>query len=162
MAAHVQGAVALADGDAAETLVALRRAFTLWQELGAPYEVARVRMMMASACRALGDADTATLELEAARELFALLGAAPDLASIDAIGPRAAPADLHGLTGREAEVLRLVAAGKSNRDIAVELVISEHTVARHVQNIFAKLGVSSRTAASAFAFEHHLVGRGHF
>ena len=162
IAAHVQGAVALAQGDAAGGLVTLRRAFALWQELGAPYEVARVRVLLGSACRALGDDDTATLELEAAREVFAELGATPDLASIDSIGRQSAPADLHGLTPREAEVLRLVAAGKSNRAIATELVISEHTVARHVQNIFAKLGVSSRTAASAFAFEHDLVGRGHF
>jgi DNA-binding NarL/FixJ family response regulator len=111
---------------------------------------------MASACRALADEDGATLELEAAREAFAQIGAAPDLASIDA-----RPSELHGLTAREAEVLRLVAAGKSNREIAIELVISEHTVARHLQNIFAKLGVSSRTAASVFAFQHGLVGRGH-
>jgi DNA-binding CsgD family transcriptional regulator len=162
MAAHVQGAVAFAEGDAERTLVVLRRAFTLWQELAAPYEAARVRMLMGLACRALGDADTATLELEAAREVFAQLGAVPDLALIDSIGSRAAPAELRGLTAREAEVLRLVAAGRSNREIATKLVISEHTVARHVQNIFAKLGVSSRTAASAFAFEHDLVGRGHF
>jgi DNA-binding NarL/FixJ family response regulator len=93
--------------------------------------------------------------------VFAQLGAAPDVAWIDSIGQHTRPA-VHGLTAREVEVLRLVAAGKSNREIATELVISEHTVARHVQNIFAKLGVSSRTAASAFAFEHDLAGRGHF
>ena len=68
-------------------------------------------------------------------------------------GPEALPA---GLTAREAEVLRLVADGRTNRDIAVELVISEHTVARHLQNIFAKIDVSSRSAATAFAFEHGL------
>jgi DNA-binding NarL/FixJ family response regulator len=157
MAAQVRGAVALAEGDAERALVALRQAFVLWHELAAPYEVARVRVSMASACRALADEDGATLELEAAREAFAQIGAAPDLASIDA-----RPSELHGLTAREAEVLRLVAAGKSNREIATELVISEHTVARHLQNIFAKLGVSSRTAASVFAFQHGLVGRGHF
>jgi DNA-binding NarL/FixJ family response regulator len=81
----------------------------------------------------------------------------PDLARVDALAPGAGPADAHGLTARELEVLRLVAAGKSNREIASMLVISEHTVARHLQNIFAKLGLSSRTAASAFAFEHDLV-----
>jgi DNA-binding NarL/FixJ family response regulator len=97
------------------------------------------------------------LELEAAREAFLELGAAPDLARLDALTGRAAAADTHGLTARELEVLRLVAAGRSNHEIATALVISDHTVARHLQNIFAKLGVSSRTAASAFAFEHHLV-----
>ncbi len=162
MAAHAQGAVALAEGDAGRGLVALRRAFALWHELAAPYEVARVRVLMGSACRALGDEVTATLELEAAREVFAGLGAAPDVSLIDSLGRRPGPADLHGLTAREVEVLRLVAAGKTNREIATKLVISEHTVARHVQNMFAKLSVSSRTAASAFAFEHGLVGRGHF
>jgi DNA-binding CsgD family transcriptional regulator len=162
MAAHAQGAVALAEGDAERSLVVLRRAFVLWQELAAPYEVARVRVLMGFACQALGDADTAALELEAAREVFVQLGATPDLASIDTLGSRTGQADLHGLTAREIEVLRLVAAGKSNREIATELMISEHTVARHVQNILGKLRVSSRTAASAFAYEHDLVGRGHF
>jgi DNA-binding NarL/FixJ family response regulator len=105
---------------------------------------------------ALGDDDTATLELEAARDMFARLGAAPDLARLESTAARAA-GNAYGLTPRQVEVLRLVAAGKTNREIAAALVISEHTVARHVQNIFAMLGVSSRTAASAFAFEHDLV-----
>jgi ATP/maltotriose-dependent transcriptional regulator MalT len=156
MAAHVRGAVAEAEGDAQGALIELRRALELWQELEAPYEGARVRVLIGSACRALGDEDTATLELEAAGEVFAELGAAPDVARIDTLVPGAASIEAHGLTKRELEVLRLVAAGKSNRDIAAELVISEHTVARHLQNIFAKLSVSSRTAASAFAFEHDL------
>jgi DNA-binding CsgD family transcriptional regulator len=117
-----------------------------------------VRAQIGSACRMLGDDDTAAMELDAARESFAELGAASDLASIEV----RADAGLHGLTAREAEVLRLVAAGKTNREVATELFISEHTAARHLQNIFAKLGVSSRTAASAFAFEHDLLRPGRF
>jgi DNA-binding NarL/FixJ family response regulator len=162
MAAHAGGAIALAEADAANALTALRRALEVWRELPAPYEVARIRLLIGSACRMLGDEDTANLELEAAREVFTELGAASDLAAIDSIEGPSSDADLHGLTPREAEVLRLVAAGRSNRDIAAALVISEHTVARHLQNVFAKLGVSSRTAATAFAFEHDLVGRGRF
>jgi len=108
------------------------------------------------ACAALGDEDTKTVELEAARDAFAGLGATPDVARLDALSGRGSP-DMHGLSPRELDVLRLVAAGKSNRDIAAELVISERTVARHVQNIFAKLRLSSRAAASVFAAEHGLL-----
>jgi ATP/maltotriose-dependent transcriptional regulator MalT len=157
IAAHARGAVDLAEGDAQEALVALRRAWQVWQELEAPYEAARARVLVGLACRALGDDVTAEMELDAARWIFQQLGAAPDLARVDALTTRAAPRDTHGLTAREVEVLRLVAAGKTNREVASELVVSEHTVARHVQNIFAKLGVSSRTAATAFAFERDLV-----
>jgi DNA-binding CsgD family transcriptional regulator len=156
IAAQVQGAVELADGDARAALVSLRRAWQVWQELEAPYEAARARVLVASACRALGDEDTAGLELEAARAGFEELGASPELARVDALARRR-DADTYGLSGRELEVLRLVAAGRTNREIAATLVLSEHTVARHVQNIFAKLRVSSRTAATAFAFEHDLV-----
>ena len=105
----------------------------------------------------LGDADTAALELEAAHSVFARLGAVTDLAFVASLTRRDESRDTHGLTKRELDVLRLVAAGKSNREIAAELVVSEHTAARHVQNILAKLRVSSRTAATAFAFEHDLV-----
>jgi DNA-binding NarL/FixJ family response regulator len=109
------------------------------------------------ACRSLGDHDTAEMEFDAARLGFQELGAGVDLATVERLlQPAAAPPPL-GLTTREVEVLSLVAAGRTNREISTALVISEHTVARHVQNIFAKLGVSSRTAASAFAFEHGLV-----
>jgi DNA-binding NarL/FixJ family response regulator len=157
MSAGARAAVALAAGDAQAGLVAARGAATAWLELRAPYDGARARAMVGLACRALGDEDTATLELEAARDAFAQLGAVGDLARVESLLRAGGPRDAYGLTARELEVLRLVASGKSNREIASALVISERTVARHLQNIFAKLRVSSRTAASAFAFEHHLV-----
>ena len=150
---QVLGAVELAEGAPSAALLPLRRALRIWQELGAPYEAARTRVLVGMACRALGDEDTAGLELEAARGAFEQLGAAPDLARI----APAAGRETHDLTPRELDVLRLVAAGRSNRQIAAELVVSEHTVARHVQNILAKLRVPSRTAAAAFAFEHGLL-----
>jgi DNA-binding CsgD family transcriptional regulator len=154
---YATGAVLLGEGDARAALVMLRRAWAAWRELDAPYEAARVRVLIGLASRDLGDRDTATMELDAARSVFWQLGAAPDAARVEALRPTARPKAPMGLTGREAEVLALVATGKTNREIAAALVISEHTVARHVQNILAKLGVSSRTAASAFAFEHDLV-----
>ena len=153
--AQTEGAVLLAEGDAAAALPQLRRAWQQWLELEAPYEAARVRVLMGQACRALGDDDGFGLELDAARSVFSELGAVPDVAWIESLtGP--VGGEQHGLTQRELEVLRLIATGKSNREIAAALVISEHTVARHVQNIFTKLDVSSRTAAGAFAFEHDL------
>jgi DNA-binding CsgD family transcriptional regulator len=155
--ARARGAVDLAEGDASGALVALRRAGQVWQEHEAPYEAARVRVLIGLACRALGDDDTAALELEAARDVFARLGAAPDLARVDSFVPSAASADTHGLTEREMEVLRMVAAGQTNKAIAAELVLSQRTVDRHVSNIFVKLGVSSRAAATAFAYENQLV-----
>ena len=157
LVAQSSGALGLAEGDAATALVALRHAWQAWRELEAPYEAARVRVLTGLACRALGDDDMSMLELEAARGVFAELGAGPDLARVNALAGTAGGAAPGGLTLRELEVLRLVAAGLSNKAIAAELVLSEHTVARHLQNIFAKLEVSSRTAASAFAFEHDLV-----
>jgi DNA-binding NarL/FixJ family response regulator len=152
--AHARGAVELAAGKPADALAALRRARALWQELEAPYELARTRVLIGTACRDLGDDESFALELDAARRVFEELGALPDLAALDASSERGAA---HGLSLRELEVLRLVASGKSNREIAKELVISEHTVARHVQNILTKLRVGSRTAAGAFAYEHDLM-----
>ena len=157
IAARVAAAVDLAAGNAKAALASLRRAAELWQELDAPYEVARVRVLVGQACHALGDDDTAALELEAARTVFEQLGARPDLVRVDSLTGSAQLEATHGLSPRELEVLRLVASGKTNREIASALVLSEHTIARHVQNIFTKLGVSSRTAATAFAFEHQLV-----
>jgi DNA-binding NarL/FixJ family response regulator len=157
VAAHATGAVLLAGGETRAALATLRRACTAWQELQAPYEAARARVLIGLAHRALGDTDTAELELDAACRVFRQLGAAPEVARVQALAPVAAPKTAGGLTAREVQVLRLVAAGRSNRAIAAELVISEHTVARHVQNIFAKLDVASRSAATAFAFEHGLL-----
>jgi DNA-binding CsgD family transcriptional regulator/tetratricopeptide (TPR) repeat protein len=156
MGSSTHGAVELAEGDAVRALVSLREGCRGWQTLQAPYETARTRVMVAQACRTLGDDDGFALELEAARAAFEELGATPDVERVDALAARDRPA-VHGLTPRELEVLRLVATGKSNREIAKALVISEHTAARHVQNILAKLDVTTRTAAGAFAFEHDLV-----
>jgi DNA-binding CsgD family transcriptional regulator len=157
LVAQALGAVELTAGDARAALTALRRAGHAWEELEAPYVAARVRELMGLACRALGDDDSAALELDAARGVFAQLGAAPDLARIDALTLRTASDDSHRLTARELQVLRLVAAGATNRAIAAELVLSERTVDRHVSNIFTKLGVSSRAAATAYAYQHQLV-----
>ncbi|MGH7445949.1 MAG: response regulator transcription factor, partial [Longimicrobiales bacterium] len=164
--AQACGAVDLAAGDAAAALVPLRRALHGWQQLGALHEAACVRVLLARACRALGDDDAAALELDAARTAFEQLGAAPDLARIASLrshGSAAARAGAaatdvrRGLTARELEVLSLVATGRTNRAIAADLFISEKTVARHVSNIFAKLAVASRAAATAYAYEHGLL-----
>jgi DNA-binding CsgD family transcriptional regulator len=148
LAAQGRGAVELARGDAGAALPHLRAARTGWRDLGAPYEAARVQLLIARACSALGDEDSAAIDREAAMDVLAKLGAAE--------GRR----DTHGLTERELEVLRLVAAGHTNKAIADELVLSERTVDRHVSNILAKLRVASRAAATAFAYEHGLVTRG--
>ena len=153
---HASGAVLLAEGRPDGALPDLRRAWRLWADLDAPYEAARVRVLLGRACRALGDQDTAAMELDAAGNVFRELGAAPDLATVAALVRGAASRDPSGLSPRETEVLRLVAAGLTNHAIATELVLSERTVARHVSNIFAKLGVGSRTAAALYAFERGL------
>ena len=152
--AQARGAVELATGDPHAALAALRDAAGVWRDLGAVYETARVRELLGLACRALGDEDTAALELAAAADAYRELGARSDLARLDGGG------NAHGLTGRELEVLRLVATGATNKAIAAELVLSERTVDRHVSNIFAKLDVSSRAAATARAYEHGLLAAG--
>jgi DNA-binding NarL/FixJ family response regulator len=165
MALNARGAVALAEGDARAAIEALRRAQDVWRRVGAPYLSARSRLLVARAFRALGDQDGAALELDAARKVFVQLGAAPDIRAAEAMTAPAAPAagsgiDTHGLSARELEVLRLVASGKTNKTIAGELFLSEKTVDRHVSNIFGKLNVSSRSAATAWAYQHRIVGSG--
>ena len=157
MAAHARGAVELAEGDAQAALGSLRRAFAGVAAGRGAVLAARVRVLMGLACRALGDDEGAGLELEAAEVVFEQLGAAPDLARIDSLATSAPSARPHGLTPRELQVLRLVATGKTNKAIAAELFLSERTVDRHVSNIFTKLDVPSRAAATAYAYEHKLI-----
>jgi DNA-binding CsgD family transcriptional regulator len=154
---HATGAVMLADGDGRAALDPLRRGWAAWRELEAPYEAARARVLVGLACRTIGDEVTAQMELDAARWIFHELGAAPDLARVEQLAGTAAPKRAAGLTRRESQVLALVATGESNRAIAADLFLSEKTVARHVSNILGKLGLPSRSAATAYAYEHDLV-----
>ncbi len=155
---HATGAVLLAEGDAHTALAPLRRAWTIWHGLDAPYEAARARVLVALACRQLGDTDTAEMELDAARLIFDQLEAGPDLTRVQGLARAGTSGKAGGrLTAREVQVIRLVAAGKSNRTIAADLFLSEKTVERHISNIFAKLALSSRAAATAYAYEHGLV-----
>lgn len=160
LAGQAVGAALIAGRDPGGALPVLRRSWNAWQEVDAPYCAARVRVLVARACRDLGDLDATRMELEAARSVFDQLGALPDLHALATLAgaPGREPSP-GGLTGREIEVLRLVASGRSNRAVATDLFLSEKTVARHVANIFAKLGVSSRAAATAYAYEHDLVDR---
>ncbi|MGI5379870.1 response regulator transcription factor [Streptomyces sp. CA-251387] len=155
-AAAACGAVAFAARDLDRALPLLRRALALWLELRVPYEAAQVRMTLAAADRAAGDGEGARMELRAAEQAFRQLGAVPDARRAAALLADVRRRQPGGLTEREIQVLRLVAEGRTNRAIAAELVISEHTVARHLNNIFAKLDVSSRAAATAYAYEHGL------
>jgi DNA-binding CsgD family transcriptional regulator len=157
MSAYASGAVALARSDPAGALTELRRALQVWQELGAPYEVARAQVLIGLACAELGDEDGAALELEAARTVFEGLGARPDMSRADSLRTSSSVTDTHGLSPRELQVLRFVASGETNKAIAAALVLSERTVDRHVSNIYAKLRVSSRAAATAYAYEHALL-----
>ena len=157
LAAHSQGAVELAAGDAKAALATLRQAWSGWQQLEAPFETARARMLVGQACRALGDDDTAVLEFDAARRLFAQLGAEPELARVEALLGAGKAGPEQGLTRRELEVLHLVAAGETNKAVAAALGISDRTVERHVSNIFDKLAVSSRAAATAYAYREKLI-----
>lgn len=157
LAAHARGALEFSEAKPDAALGALRRAFEAWQQLEVPYEAARVRVLIAMACRILGDEDSAALELNAARGAFSDLHAAPDIARVDALARGAASGSAHGLTRRELEVLRHVAAGLSNKAIARELALSSRTVDRHLGNIFDKLNVSSRSAATGLAYRERLI-----
>lgn len=154
LADHARASVLVADGRHAEALEAARRSCDAWRTLDMPYERARAQAVVATACLALGDRDAADFELQAAKAAFEDLGAHPDAARVADLPRGTSSQGETELTERECEVLRLVARGGTNRDIADALVISPHTVARHVQNIFTKLGVSSRAAATAWAYQH--------
>ena len=159
-AAHCAGAVTLADGNAESALAALDNARDLWRDVEAPYDEARTRVLIAVASRAVGDEDTAALELDAARGMFERLGASKDVARLEQSARRESSRAPTRLTARELEVLGLVATGKTNRAIADALGLSEKTVARHVANIFTKLDLTSRAAATAYAYRNRLVGAG--
>lgn len=155
MAAQASGTVELAAGDAAGALPYLRNAHQLWTRADSPYERASVQVAMGRALDAVGDRESARRELHTARSTFRRLGARP---AADEVSHLLAPPSLPaGLTAREVEVLRLLATGQSNAQIAIALVLSEKTIARHLSNIYAKLDVNSRTAATAYAFEHELL-----
>ena len=137
--------------------MSLRRAAEIWRELEMPYEEAQTCLLLAVVCEGRGDADGRRLELDSARKLFMQLNADSCLARITEVTDRDVRLPFGPLSGREAQVLRLLATGKTNRAIAEQLFISEKTVARHVSNIFDKLGVSSRAGATTCAYQHHLI-----
>jgi DNA-binding CsgD family transcriptional regulator len=157
LASQALGTALLTAAEIPAALQELRTASRIWQELDAVHHAARVRVLIGLACRRLGDEDSARLEIESARQAFRQLGAEPDLARLDEVERKLNRDRPGGLTGREVELLGLLATGRTNREIARELVISEKTVARHVSNIFNKIGVSSRAAATAYAYRHDLV-----
>jgi DNA-binding NarL/FixJ family response regulator len=160
-AAHANGSVLLGAGDVPAALAELRAAAHTWQALRMPYDAAKTTVLLGLACAALGDCTSARLEFESAAETFTRLGATPDVERLRSLSiglaqrPQGEPPT--ALSAREREVLMHLAAGRTNRQIAEMLMVSPHTVARHVEHIYAKLGVTNRTAATAYAYEHHLV-----
>ncbi len=160
LAAQAAGIVCLAQGDDLSALNRLREAWMLWQELEAPYDAARVRVLLGHVCQHLGDDRTAELEFDTARRIFERLAAAPDIARVDAMRQQNHGARRGVLTARELQVIELIAKGKTNREIALELSISERTVDRHVSNILVKLDLPSRSAATAYVYQHGLLANG--
>lgn len=158
-ASHATGATCLAEGDLPAALKSLREAWTLWQELEIPYQAARVRVLLGQACQQSGDHVAAEFEFDGARQFFQRVSARPDLDRVDALRQSARNADTHVLSTRERQVIALVATGKTNREIARQLSISERTVDRHVSNILLKLNLPTRSAATAYAYQHDLIGR---
>jgi DNA-binding CsgD family transcriptional regulator len=154
---QAEGAIALAEHDAQAALDPLRWAFERWQRLEAPYDSARVRVLIGQACRALGDEETAALEHKVARSEFVRLGAQSELTRLDAPNVTARPRPGHPLTARELQVLRLISSGRTNKEIATELCLSERTIDRHVSNILSKLDVPSRAAAAVHAVHHNFL-----
>jgi ATP/maltotriose-dependent transcriptional regulator MalT len=157
MSGYARGSVLLAAGEPAAALSELRRSYVAWRELDVAYDAARARVQIGLACRALGDEDAAELELGAARAIFGRLEAAADLARVTQLLDSSGSRGPSELTDREREVLRLVASGMTNREVAATLYLSPHTVGRHLQNVFAKLGVTTRAAATAHAYEHGIL-----
>jgi DNA-binding CsgD family transcriptional regulator len=155
--AHATGAVRHAEGEMTGASASLRAAWEIWRDLEMPYEEAQTCLLMAAVCERRGDQDGRRLELDAAQRLFTQLGAEPFLRRVATQFERVTRRPAGSLSAREAQVLRLLAAGKTNRDIAGALFISEKTVARHVSNIFDKLGVSSRAGATAWAYQHDVI-----
>ena len=158
-AAHATGAVCLAEGDLVSALSNLREAWTVWQELEVPYRAACVRVLLGQACRQSGDSVAAEFEFDAARQFFQRVSAQPDVARVDALRQSSHKTDAQVLSARERQVIELVATGKTNREIARQLSISERTVDRHVSNILLKLNLPTRSAATAYAYQHDLIGR---
>jgi DNA-binding NarL/FixJ family response regulator len=158
---HASGSVLLGAGDVPAALAELRAAACTWHALHMPYDAAKTAVLLGLACAALGDCTSARLEFDSAAETFTRLGAAPDVEHVRSLSiglaqrPQGEPST--ALSAREREVMMHLAAGRTNRQIAEMLTVSPHTVARHVEHIYAKLGVTNRTAATAYAYEHHLV-----
>ena len=162
MAARATGTVLIVEGEPAAALRQLRSAAHSWRTLQMPYEAARTSVAMGLACAALSDRTGADLEFGNARQAFRTLGAEPDVDRLDALTGRSRtrrPASADELSERERDVLIHLAAGATNREIAEVLGISPHTVRRHVEHIFTKLGVTSRAAATAHAYERGLLAR---